>query len=158
MICRSGVGVRGLPRSPSAHAHCPTLVLPVLPNAGNGSSGFHSKLINTLSPRWALSCQWLVYSCSDRSTFWWQAITLPIVNYVNPVWCVAIVCHQVGCMHWGHLGHLHRVISHLKWYKIVCMRYLTCTFCQMKYINMFSMYLQSGVPRHFLWRFIAVWT
>ena len=27
----------------------------------------------------------------------------------------------------GHLGHFHRAISHLKWYKIVCMRYLACT-------------------------------
>ena len=57
----------------------------------------------------------------------------------------------------GHLGHFHRAISHLKWYKIVCVRYLACTFGQIKYVNMFSMALQSGVPRHFLWRFIAVW-
>ena len=60
-------------------------------------------------------------------------------------------------MYWGHLGHFHRVISHLKWYEIVCMRYLACTFSQMKSINMFSMFLHSGVPRHFLWRSIAVW-
>ena len=79
-------------------------------------------------------------------------------NYVNPLCCVATVCHQVRCMYWGHLGHFHRAISHLKWYKIVCMGYLACTFSQMKSINMFSMFLQSGVPRHFLWRFIAVWT
>ena len=32
------------------------------------------------------------------------------------------------------------------------MTYLACTFIQMKSINMFSMFLQSGVvPRHFLW-------
>ena len=61
-------------------------------------------------------------------------------------------------MYWGHLGHFHRAISHLVWYKIVCMRYLACTFSQMKSISMFKMFLQSGVPRHFLWRFIAVWT
>ena len=78
-------------------------------------------------------------------------------NYVNPICCVATVCHQVRCMYWGHLGHFHMAISHLKWYKIACMRYLACAFSQMKYINMFSMFLQSGVPRHFLWRFIAVW-
>ena len=78
-------------------------------------------------------------------------------NYANPVCCVATVCHQVCCMYWGHLGHFHRAISDLKWYKIVCMRYLVCTFRQMKSINMFSMFLQSGVPRHFLWKFIAVW-
>ena len=55
------------------------------------------------------------------------------------------------------LGHFHRAISHLKWYKIVCMRYLACTFSQMKPINIFSMVLQSGVLSHFLLRFIAVW-
>ena len=80
-----------------------------------------------------------------------------LFNYVNPVCCVATVCHQVRCMYWGHLGHFHRATSHLKWYKIVCMRYLTCTFSQMKSINMVAMFLQSGVPRHFLWRSIAVW-
>ena len=79
-----------------------------------------------------------------------------IFNYVNPVCCVATVCHQVRFMYWGHLGHFHRK-THSKWYQIVCMRYLACTFSQMKSINMFSLFLQSGVPRHFLWRFIAVW-
>ena len=38
------------------------------------------------------------------------------------------------------------------------MWYLACIFSQMKSINMFSMFLQYGAPRHFLWRFIAVWT
>ena len=71
------------------------------------------------------------------------------INYVNPVCCVATVC-QVRCMYWGHLGHFHRVIFHSKWYKIVCVRYLACKFSQMKSISMFSMFLQSGVPRHFL--------
>ena len=74
-----------------------------------------------------------------------------IRNYVNPVFCVATVCHQVRCMCWGHLGHFHRAISHLKWYRIiVCMRYSACTFCQMKSINMFFIFLQPGVPRHSL--------
>ena len=88
-------------------------------------------------------CTWHVM----QATSWWP-------NYVNPY---ATVCHQVRCIYWVHLGHFHRAIHHLKWYKIVCMRYLDCTFSQMKSINMFSMYLQSGVPRHFLWRFIGVW-
>ena len=80
------------------------------------------------------------------------------VNYIDPVCCVATVCHQVCCTYWGHLGHFHRAISHLKWYKIVCIRYLACIFSQMKSVHMFSMFLQSGVPGHFLWRFIAIWT
>ena len=57
-----------------------------------------------------------------------------------------------------HLGHFHRAISHLKSYGIVCRVYLACTFSQMKSINTFSMFLQSGVPRHFLGIFIAFWT
>ena len=37
-------------------------------------------------------------------------------------------------MYWEHLGHFNRAISHLKWHKIVCMRYLawnplTCFPC-----------------------------
>ena len=44
-----------------------------------------------------------------------------------------------------------RAISHLKWYKFVCMGYnLAFTFSQMTSINKFFMLLQSGVPRHFL--------
>ena len=84
--------------------------------------------------------------------------SLPVTpDYVNPACRVVTVCHQVRCMYLGHLSHFHRAISHLKWYKIVCMRYLACTFSQMKSVNMFSLFLQSGVPGHFLLRFIVVW-
>ena len=89
----------------------------------------------------------------------WQHMgQVPHPNYVDPACCVATVCYQVRFMYWEHLGHFHRAISHLKWHKIVCMRYLVCTFSQMKSTDMFSMYLQSGVPRHFIWWFIAGWT
>ena len=67
-------------------------------------------------------------------------------NYVSPACCVATVCHQVRCVYWGHLGHFHRAISHLKWYRIVCMRYLACTFSQMKFINIFSMFCNLEFP------------
>ena len=89
----------------------------------------------------------------------WQHMgRVPHPNYVYPECCVATVCHQVRFMYWEHLGHFQRAISHLKWHKIVCMRYLACAFSQMKSTDMFSMYLQSGVPRHFIWWFIAGWT
>ena len=89
----------------------------------------------------------------------WQHMgRVPHPNYVDPECCVATVCHQVRFMYWEHLGHFQRAISHLKWHKIVCMRYLACAFSQMKSTDMFSMYLQSGVPRHFIWWFIAGWT
>ena len=83
---------------------------------------------------------------------------VPHPNYVDPECYVATVCHHVRFMYWEHLGHFQRAISHLKWHKIVCMRYLACAFSQMKSTDMFSMYLQSGVPRHFIWWFIAGWT
>ena len=60
-------------------------------------------------------------------------------------------CLPPGSLHvLGHLDHLHRAISHLEWYEIDCMRYLASTFSQMQSINRFSMFLQYGVPRHFL--------
>ena len=89
----------------------------------------------------------------------WQHMgRVPHPNYVDPECYVATVCHHVRFMYWEHLGHFQRAISHLKWHKIVCMRYLACAFSQMKSTDMFSMYLQSGVPRHFVWWFIAGWT
>ena len=89
----------------------------------------------------------------------WQHMgRVPHPNYVDPECYVATVCHHVRFMYWEHLGHFQRAISHLKWHKIVCMRYLACAFSQMKSTDMFSMYLQSGVPRHFIWWFIAGWT
>ena len=69
-----------------------------------------------------------------------NSVYFQYVNYVNPICCVATLCHQVRCMYWGHWGHFHRAISHLKWYKIAYMIYLPCILCQMKSIDMFSMF------------------
>ena len=74
-----------------------------------------------------------------------------IVQYVNPLCCVVTVFHQVHCMYWGHMGHFHGAISHLKWHKIVCMRYLACTFCQMKSINIFPCICNLEFPDIFVW-------
>ena len=56
-------------------------------------------------------------------------------NYVNPVYCHVLCCHCLPpgslCV-LGVLAHFHRAISYLKWYKIVCMRWLACTFSQIK--------------------------
>ena len=80
----------------------------------------------------------------------WQHMgRVPHPNYVDRECCVATVCHQVRFMYWEHLGHFQKAISHLKWHKIVCMRYLACAFSQMKSTDMFSMYLQSGVIQTF---------
>ena len=110
---------------------------------------------------WHVVClQHLARACSEQSR---STTVLPInhviqmpqclsgfVNhdyYVNPICCVATVCHQVHCMYWGYLGHFHRAISHLKLYKFVCMRYLARIFSQMKSINMLSMFFCNlGFP------------
>ena len=88
---------------------------------------------------------------------WWKKSLGLHVSYVDPLCCVATVCHQVRCVYWEHLGYFYRAISHLKWRKIVCMGCVACAFIQMKSINMFFMFFHSGVPKHFRWRFIAVW-
>ena len=46
------------------------------------------------------------------------AVKLYELQLRQPRMLFATVCHQVRCMYWGHLGHLHRAISHLKWYKL----------------------------------------
>ena len=62
-------------------------------------------------------------------------------------------CLPPGLLHvlgaFGSLSQSH--ISPLNRYEIVCEGDLACTFSQMKSMNIFSVYLQSGVPRHFLW-------
>ena len=74
-----------------------------------------------------------------QRTWWPEAGTIIVTGpyYVNPVWCVAIVCHQVGCMHWGHLGHLHRAISHLKWYKLLVWDILPVHFVRWNILTCF---------------------
>ena len=57
-----------------------------------------------------------------------------------------LCCHCLppGSLHvLGHLGHFHRAVYKLKWYKIVCIRYLACTFSQMKSINMFFFHVSA---------------
>ena len=79
-----------------------------------------------------------------QRTWWPKAGTIIVTGpyYDDPVCCVATVCHrgQARCMYWEHLGHIHRAISHLKWCKIVRIRYLARTFIQMKSSNTFFMF------------------
>ena len=59
-------------------------------------------------------------------------------------------------MYWVHLGIFHGATSRLNWYKIVCVFDIACTLSRMKSMNTFCMCFQSEIPRHFLWRCIAV--
>ena len=81
-----------------------------------------------------------------------------MVNYANPIYGVAIICHQVRCSHWGHPSLFHTATSLLIWYKMFCMRNISCRLIWMKFINMLSVYAQSGMHRRFNWWIIAVLT
>ena len=43
---------------------------------------------------------WVAGICSPNNPF------LRFINYANPAYCVATICHQVRCLRWGHLSHL----------------------------------------------------
>ena len=60
-----------------------------------------------------------------------------VMNILHPVYCVAIVCHQIRFMYWGHLCMFYRVKSHLNWYKLVCMGDLAYRFGRSKLTDMF---------------------
>ena len=56
----------------------------------------------------------------------------------------------------GHLSLFHRGISLLNWYRMIGIGDFLYRFIQIKSMNMFYMYLQSGLSRHFHWTIIAV--
>ena len=53
------------------------------------------------------------------------------------------------CCHRVHLSLLEACL--LNWYQMVCMGDLSHAFIRMKSTNIFFMYLQSGLSRHFHW-------
>ena len=79
-------------------------------------------------------------------------------NYADPVYGVATICHQVRCLRWGHPRLFHTAMSLLICYKMFCMRDISYRLIWMKYINMLSVYAQSGTHRPFDWWIIAVFT
>ena len=83
-------------------------------------------------------------------------IALP--NYADPVYGVATICHQVRCLRWGQPSLFHTAMSLLIWYKMFCMRDISYRLIWMKYINMLSVYAQSGTHRPVNWWIIAVFT
>ena len=79
-------------------------------------------------------------------------------NYADPVYGVATICHQVRCLRWGQPSLFHTAMSLLIWYKMFCMRDISYRLIWMKYINMLSVYAQSGTHRPVNWWIIAVLT
>ena len=85
--------------------------------------------------------------------FYWHGLTLiPVIsNYANPVYDVATICHQVRWLRWGHPSLFHTATSLLIWYKIFCVRDISYGLIWMEFINMFSVYAQSGTNSRFNW-------
>ena len=75
--------------------------------------------------------------------------TSPINNYANPVYGVATICHQVHWLCWGHPSLFHTPTSLLIWYRMFCVRDISYRLTGMEFINMFSVYTQSGTHSHF---------
>ena len=78
-------------------------------------------------------------------------IKLPITNYANPVYGVAAICHQVRWLRWGHPSLFHTATSLLIWYNMFCVRDISYRLIWMEFINMFSVYAQSGTHGRFNW-------
>ena len=72
-------------------------------------------------------------------------------NYANPVYGAAIICHQVRWLRWGHPSLFHIATSLLIWYKMFCVRGISYRLIWMEFINMFSVYAQSGTHSRFNW-------
>ena len=72
-------------------------------------------------------------------------------NYANPVYGVATICHQVRWIRWGHPSLFHIATSLLIWYKMFCVREISYRLIWLEFINMFSVYAQSGMHSRFNW-------
>ena len=99
-----------------------------------------------------------VYSGANQRKH--QSYMLNTINWSNFNWLSQLainVLNTAWFAAWGHLRDFHWGMSPLKWNKMVCMGVLAYSFILIKSMNMFSMSLQSGVPRHFHYRLIAVW-
>ena len=94
----------------------------------------------------------------ETNTIGYTSIFFYEHNYGNPVYGVAIICHQVRWLHWGHPSLFHAATFLLVWYKMFCVRDISSRLIWMAFINMFSVYAQSGTHGRFDWQIIVVLT
>ena len=73
------------------------------------------------------------------------------LNYANPVYGVATICHQVRWLRWGHPSLFHTATSLLIWYKMFWVRDISYKLLWMEFINMFSVYVKSGTHSRINW-------
>ena len=101
---------------------------------------------------------WPIYASLGLHEFIITWFVIEYGNYANPVYGVATICHQVRCLRWGHPSLFHTATSLLIWYKMFSMRDISYRLMWMKFINMLSVYAQSGTHRRFNWWIISVLT
>ena len=82
---------------------------------------------------------------------WW-------FNNAKPVYGLATICHQARWLRWGHPSLFRTATSLLIWYKMFCVRDISYRLIWMEFINMFSVYAQSGTHSRFNWWIIVVLT
>ena len=117
-------------------------------------------------PQWVgslvqvMACQQLGADSLSESMmiFTHRELSNMAINTVSLVYDVAIICHQVRCICWGHPSLFHTAMSLLSWYQLFCTGDISYRFIWMKFINMLSMCVQSGMHRHFHWWMIVVLT
>ena len=118
-------------------------------------------LINQHWLRWWPYRQQAIIWTNDGLFYWHIYASLGLnglSNYANPVYCVSTICHQVRCLRWGHPCLFHTATYLFIWYKMFRMGDISYRLIWMKYINMLSVYAQSGTHRRFHWWIIGVLT
>ena len=147
-------------------------MLLLLDNKGNPIAPLTVSFLGVSTNNWwslstkGVSMSWCHYKNIERRTAhtivsWpnpkqWQMVHTS--NYANPVYGIATICHQVRWLRWGHSSLFHTATSLLIWYKMFCMRDISYRLTWMEFINMFSVYAQSGTHSHFDWWIIVVLT
>ena len=99
-----------------------------------------------------MTSQWPFSICRPKR-LWKKNMVFPNLasNYANPVYGVATICHQVRWLRWGHPSLFHTATSLLTWYKMFCVREISYRLIWMEFVNMFSVYAQSGTHSRFNW-------
>ena len=102
---------------------------------------------------------WIMINMTSAWHYYYNnSLPKSLLNYANPVYGVAIICHQVRCLGWGHPSIFHTATSLIIWYKMFCMRDMSYRLTWMKFINMLSVYAQSGTHRRVNWWIITILT
>ena len=88
----------------------------------------------------------------------WNSLDDPRVITSTPYMALPLFATRFAAYAGGHPSLFHTATSLLIWYKMFCMRDISYRLTWMKFLNMLSVYAQSGTHRHVNWLIIAVLT